>query len=428
MWSSFYFPTFLSIICIQNVRATVPTTVNIGGLFSVFNSDGTPNNETMQLQAAFLMGIEAINNKSDGFYDNLLPGIELKYAIKGSSNGRHINIDAARHLLGHVDIDGDVGVHALINGLVADYQSSAVSSIISEMVDDYSSSLVQGTIDRNFDVSHSKAIEIAPLPVNKGLALQDIICNHFEFRKVAIFFSPNQFGIASLDRFTNGDHCDFDIYFELSIEEKNIELQIGTISEENYDSRVFVILMDEVKAAGHLLETGYKAGLFRLGTQIFLVDEIMDIVALKSGMSPAADTTRILHGIIGIRFWPSYWFHTQSTENNVLFQQWRTRPSTLGTHGGPCNNATDDSGSHYLYQNEAGTVCAGIDFASFATISDITPFASFIFDAVAIAAAGLHHLLITESLPLSSNADVYHDAVVDGAHIFDPFHGKYVLN
>jgi hypothetical protein len=421
MWTPLFCVALLGSGCLL-ATATAPVTVSIGGLFSIFDSDGVPNHETMQLQAAFLMAVEAINNKTDGFYDSILPDTDLKIAVRGV-NQRYNNAIAVSELLDAVDIGGDIGVHALVNGLITD-PTKLTSSIIAEIVMDHSSSLVQGTEANIFDEAVVAAVEVSPLTTDQAWVLQEIICNHFKFRKMGIFFSTSQYGSKSLSEFTNGEYCDFEIHFEMAMEHENIELQISTIAQEDYDARVFVFLMDNPTAAGHLLETAYEAGLFRLGSQIFFVNEIMDVVGLAAGMSPGTDVARLLQGIIGVRFWPSYFFHAPLAGESDFFDRWQKLPSTLGAPGGPCNAATDDSGLRYLYQNDAGTVCAGLDYSSFSSIEEIVPSASFVFDAVVLAAMGLHKLLVTDALPLSSHADVYRQAVINATNSGGPFPGN----
>ena len=420
-------PILLAAVClVASAAASAPPAVNIGGLFSIFDSDGNPDNEAIQLQAAFLMAVEDLNNKSDGMFDDVLPDTQLKFAVRGSSK-RHANVASALELLESVDIGGDVGVHALINGLQSDSHTGAMNAFISESTADFSSSMVQGTIERYYDVTHSVAIEVTPLPVNQGRVLQDILCNRFEYRKIGIFYSTNSFGIETLNRFLNEEYCTFEVYLELAIEDFHVDDVLATVPEEAYDARVFVVLSDEPTSAGHLLESAYAKGLFRLGSQVFLTDEAMAVVGLKEGMRLSSENqkTRMLHGLFGVRFWPSYWFHN-SALGEAFHERWVARASTAGASGGPCDTTQDDSNGQYLYQNDAGTVCAGLDYSSFTSVRDITPMAAFVYDAVVLAAIGLHHLLVTEALPLSSSSGVYHDAVINGTHAREPFAGKCI--
>jgi hypothetical protein len=456
------FPFCLAVLSTASLAvAAVPATVNIGGLFSIFDEDGNPDHDAMQLQAAFVLAIGAINNKADGFYDDILPNTQIKFAIRGD-RGIYKNVVGANDLLSSVSIDGEVGVHALVNGLIANDENAGVVSVLTELIVDHPASLIQGTPDKSFPGSSSAILHSIPAVVDKARALQDIICNHFKFRKLSIFFSPNTFGVESLERFKNGDFCNFEIAFELAIEQKSVEGQVLLIPEKNYVNRVFVLLMDDAVAAGnylflfiylfyfifnqyflfkltyaqtlkinynagHLLEKGYETGLFRLGTQIFLADAVMDVVGLTSGMSPGANVARILAGTIGLQFWPSYYFYVSNPRNDYLFYLWGLTPPTIGSSAGVCNNRTDDSGKRYLYQNDNGSVCAGLDYASFTSLEEITPLFAFVWDAVVMAAAGLHKLLITDGLPLTSTAAVYHETVIGATIDRAPMDGNLIF-
>ncbi len=418
----FLVPLVVCLSALDTVHASVPSSVNIGGMFSLFDSNGVVQNDAVQYLSAFLMAVEDINNKTDGIFDDVLPGTTLKFAIRGTPR-RYDNVIQADELLSSVDIEGEIGIHVLVNGLISGIGEPGVNDIFREIVRDFSASMIQATVDGSYDgEEENTAVHMFPLPVDEGMVLQHLICNHFDYRRVGVLYEPGHFGDAALDRFKSGEFCDFDLAFEIPLGADTVASGVDTLKSQFSDVRVFVILYGDAAVVGELLERGYVTGLFREGRQIFLVEEAMDIPALRSAVSPSVDLAVLLKGVIGTKFWPTYMFESLSRGADFL-ERWSQRPSTAGTPGGPCDTTVDGSGSRFLYQNDAGTVCAGLDYSSFSSVDDLSPLVPFVYDSVIAAAVGLHHLLVTQSLPLSSSAAAYREAVLAGLIAHDPVEG-----
>jgi hypothetical protein len=58
------------------------TQISIGAFYNLNQIDGTLDLSGVQTKEAILMAIREINNKSDGLYDDLLPGIQFKLATQ----------------------------------------------------------------------------------------------------------------------------------------------------------------------------------------------------------------------------------------------------------------------------------------------------------------------------------------------------------
>ena len=383
----------ISSVALLGSPTTPPAAVSIGGLFAPFKKDGSVDQIAIEAQAAFLMAIRDINDKTDGFLDDLLPNTHLRFAIRGSAESFQ-NIVAANDLLSSVSIGGDIGVHALINGLTA--STGDVSVMIDNTAKHYSALHVHAISD-SFP-KYVDGIEMNPVQKFEITAMTDLLCHYFNYHRVGLISSANDYGVAAAQDLFENNPCDIDIALDLSITPDHVRSRLESVAVK--DIRVFLMFFDEAALAGQVLETGYDIGLFRDGTQIFLCDEAQVPALWQQGMSPTADVSRILKGVMGVQYWPTYYFD-KTGEAQSFLQRWASQPSTTGSSGS-CNHSKDDSGSRFLYQNHAGSVCAGLDFSTYTSIDDIDGVVASVYDAVIVAAMSLHEWLVADSNSLSS--------------------------
>jgi hypothetical protein len=123
--------SILILVC-PRVSASIDV-VKLGGLFSPFLNSNV-STRLVEHEAAFLMAIDAINNKGDGVFDDILPNTQLKYALRGGNTPYDI-AQAVTYLLhdvnysvaGH-DLGSDVIVGAFMDSVVATTAISLTSS------------------------------------------------------------------------------------------------------------------------------------------------------------------------------------------------------------------------------------------------------------------------------------------------------------
>ena len=126
---------FLAIACCFYVHciASTSTTMGqlfIGGEFSIVNPDGSFNVDGAHRRAAIQMAVREINNKTDGIYDDILPNVLVKLAVR---DGR---ASFSNTVLQTLDMTNNAfkphGIHAAIGGndnFVADAMAGILAGV-----------------------------------------------------------------------------------------------------------------------------------------------------------------------------------------------------------------------------------------------------------------------------------------------------------
>lgn len=94
------------------MRSAAPAELAIGALYPLYTQYGEIINEGRQQQAAVLMAIDEINNKTDGIADSLLPSTNLLLAVGKLRNTFFGAAEGARHVVR--DSFNGTGVKAII--------------------------------------------------------------------------------------------------------------------------------------------------------------------------------------------------------------------------------------------------------------------------------------------------------------------------
>ena len=102
-------------------------TLFIDGEFPIVNADGSFNAVGAHRRAGLQMAIKEINNKTDGLYDDILPNVIVKYAIRDS----HVTFSNA--VLQTLDMTNNAfkphGIHAVVGGK-DDVVAAAIAGIM----------------------------------------------------------------------------------------------------------------------------------------------------------------------------------------------------------------------------------------------------------------------------------------------------------
>ena len=97
------------------------------GVFPIVNADGSLNYAGAQRRAGFLEAIKEINNKTDGIYDDVLPNVYVKMAVRDS------HVTFSNTVLATLDMTNNVfkphGVHGVI-GAAIDSVTEAIAGIL----------------------------------------------------------------------------------------------------------------------------------------------------------------------------------------------------------------------------------------------------------------------------------------------------------
>ncbi len=98
-------------IAFLNVGSSESDFYNVAVMFPILDSHNMPHIQGNIDAAAMFLAFDAINNKTDGIADDLLPGVELRMVVRsplGSfSRGAETSIDV-------IDARGDDGVIACV--------------------------------------------------------------------------------------------------------------------------------------------------------------------------------------------------------------------------------------------------------------------------------------------------------------------------
>jgi hypothetical protein len=380
------------------VLGSVPSTLSFGGLFSPFQADGSRGEESIQQLAAFVMAVNEINNKTDGIFDSLLPDTELKIIVEPCINFRD-TVAAVEQMTEVTHVSGNVGVSASIMALDS-HISAWAAKLFTESKTVVANSLFLGEQARGAEEEFPYNMQITPESHMQGHALQSLLCREYAVQSIAVISLTSDMGALSYDNLVDHKFCSLSILvhqvFNDDITEDHVHEEM-TAAFVNDNAEVFVLMLDGRVGSMVMLE-GYKQGLFRTGRQIFGTEEMLTADFMTAvGADPVVDTVDMLRGLIVVQHFPEYHAVMTSGDANGFVSRWRKQAPTAGASLGVCDTSTDDgSPSNYLYRNDDGSVCSGLNFSSFATDgSDIAAHVTATYDAVLLLALGVHHLFYT---------------------------------
>jgi ABC-type branched-subunit amino acid transport system substrate-binding protein len=386
--------------------ASTVSEVRIGGSFPLLLSDGSVDPYGPQYLAAFLMAIEDVENKTDGLWDNLLPNVSIKYAIRGSP-GPFIDdcsagVDFARRVF------NKQGVHGVIGG-ANDVASRALGQVFK-----YPKMVQVAYGSQGFDLSYS-----FPYPyyfrttvddLFYGTAMADIIVNHFGWKKISIFAITDFYSgsaTAQLENIVTSKGIEVISTHEFGSGTEDLSKPIQ--EAKSYGSRIFMFYGLKPTDVRRLLRQGYEKGLFYEGTQI--VGDANTVSAdiwtnesqpSSSNLSRDPEIMRIMSGVIGIKLLSSF----NGDLGERFISKWKKQRNTFSYADDgvtqECKIAMDSDGGTELYRanntdsdGKVTTVCTGVTFTQFLKDdgSDIAPLASITYDATIALLKGLHTVI-----------------------------------
>jgi hypothetical protein len=350
--------------------------VKIGGVFDPSDS------QSVLGESSFLLALRHLNNKSDGFYDNLLPNTELLMAARLRHNG----MDIAQSLLYMLD-----DVNFLSSGSGVDVIAAVIPSkknFIGLLADEDIAIIAN---DIGFGVS---APQFFPSPPFQGRYLQKLLCQ-YGYSRVAIITSANEFGTKSFGYLTDQTFCALDVLYRASF-----DANIAPDGDEVWvdikqtGTTVVVVLVDDLALGAAILKSGYESDALLPYMQVFVSDSMLK----DSLASLLPDSSIVLQGLIGVTYSPQ--------PSTAFAHSWRTQTSTLGSTGNCAFGVDDSTDANPLY--EFGSDCIGLDFASFSPDGrDIPSSALDTYDAIIAMAYGLHELIEVQGKSTIDKADLY---------------------
>lgn len=395
--------TLLQFVNLGSTATIIPSEVRIGGFFPMFlPGSSTVDKNGIQYLAAFLMALREINNKHDGYYDDLLPRTKIVASIR-ISKGNDTHPDFIDDVYDAIYVAAKAFNGTGVQANIATASNSA-SNNVAQIFNGFKLVQVAYGSTGSF-LSYS-----TPFPYYyrtcsddafQGYALAEIISMHFHWKSVSVFSSIDSYGSDLFQQFSiRANQVGINI---VSIHQFRAGLLDFTPLIQNcltHGTRIFVLFMAG-SDAGPLLEQGYKLGLFgRQGTQIIGSNQIVSPKAWNA-MSETAPVQSILNGAMAVS--QSFTYDTSTLKD--FARRWVHQNDTVTvdpiTGIETCHTGVDDDGSTYLYQGqvkEAGQTvmkCAGLQFkkqfgSDGSGIADYAPFA---YDAVVALAQGLHNTI-----------------------------------
>jgi 7 transmembrane sweet-taste receptor of 3 GCPR/Receptor family ligand binding region len=332
-----------------------PTKITIAGLFNAFNykADGTliKNEEESQHFAAFMMAVDEINHQTAGLYNNLLIEMALipgqKFYQSYPSNPYFDGSASAYEVyLAYPTVVGSVVTNSGLSQAAASASSmNAFGSV----------SALSATSASTFNDAHEfpMTLQIPSSTSAEATTLSALIIKQ-KWKNIVLISTTDVVGIDS--------YASFLFAFPDIIVAKAIFISFGTLdlSSQIAEARatgatIFVLFLDGT-TAGHLLEQGYNAGLFRDGTQV-LATSTSKFKDIRAALTPAGllNEARILKGFMTTAPFPEYYFSTP--QGQAFISRFRNLPPSMKVDPSSgvksCNNRSliYNDGSYFMKQN-----------------------------------------------------------------------------
>ena len=398
---------FVTVISVwrQLLATSTPSTtgikgqLNVGAIFPTIDATGALNTVAMMRQAGFILAVREINNKTDGIFDDILPNVHVRIAVRDSHQ------TFANTVLAALDMIKTIGVQAVI-GAGDDFVSEALASIL-QGVDLPQISYGSTAAELSHSENYPTFMRVVPSDAYQGTVIADMIRHKFGWTRAIAFASSDNFGADAILEFRHTAQVNGLVTtYEGSFTTGTVDFS-GLIAEAlPFDCRVFAFLISSPADAAILLMQGFDAGLFSSSTTFFFTLQLDTPALYRAVVQKYGHYS--LRG--AIQLYPSiqYW-KTQPT-GKVYLQRYLSQPDTVTVVNGRqiCHNDTDDTG-RYLYRVVPTTlapndpsVCAGLQFGHYkADGSDTSTYMGFVYDATMAYFQAIDYLLKHGNLTLA---------------------------
>jgi ABC-type branched-subunit amino acid transport system substrate-binding protein len=339
-----YWILFILIICVRS-SALVPSTINLGGIFNIYDANGVADTKAMQHMSAFLLAIDQINKRTD-----ILPNTTINYVIRNAYDLAGADIA--------VDIMSDQGVPAVISSL-----SSSESYNINVVAN--ANEVVTLNSGRSSEISSTKdfqySFQTSPLESYQGKLFQRLLCDSSDrnYSRVIVYASGDVDNFQIIDSLQNGEKCFVQIVnvytFPSLVASSSFTTAINRGIEDQVTT-VYVMMPEDMAAA--FISEAYRHGLLRLGVSLICSSNLLT----DSFISKLGNPDHELKGMFIVDDFP--YFNIRTTQQgNKFLNSFINQSSTLAT----CGSVVDVTGYRYLYRNgsAASGPCIGLDYSSY---------------------------------------------------------------
>lgn len=244
--------------------ATTPSVLKIGGIFSPFSSIGTIDVSQAENIAALLLAVKQINDKSDGIADHLLPDSQIVFALEYAYD-YVTGTNAALNLLDSFYGSGVLGIIDGIDGepaIAVDNILASTNTFVHVTAASVDSILAYAS-------ENPYTIKLNPLNNYQGLVYQDILCNHFKYRNIAVLTTTDYDGVSTIAELLDGTICNLRAltYFTFDLTTTDFSSYLSASAKSG--AAVYLIMVDSLDMTSLILEQGYNLGVFTTGLCIF---------------------------------------------------------------------------------------------------------------------------------------------------------------
>ena len=372
----------LYFICIitDSVCSTLTQEVRIGALFPLSNvKSGAENLNGSQWLAGSLMAIHDLNERFAN--RNIVFKVAVRDTKRTFSNTVFGTFDLVEKVFdkngSHIVVGA--GLNSLTEAIAYVLKDFEVAQIAYAS---NSTALSHPTLFPYFS-------RVYPSSSYESSAIADIISNYFDYSRVILIHSSDDYGLDGATQFyIAADRLKISVIATVKIEYFDTSTKSSIEMLTNYDCRVFVLIMSDVRQSGKLILQGSSLGLFSEKTVIFSSGSLFTSELWLSLSTDSSTISRIMSGLFVISNADDDW--KISPDGRAFLQRFRSLPDTkiFSINGSViCNNMTDDDGSFYLYQFSVTGLppyrCTGLSFKKFAADgSDISPFTAYSYDAM----------------------------------------------
>ena len=392
---------FVVALLLSCVGVVLGTDIHIGGIFNVWNEDTTLRRDGQEALAAFLLAIEEINDKTDGIYDNILQGYELKPAI-GWDATDYVGAVKVAFDLDALKPNPPVAIISSLTDATAIAVTNVLESVKAVHIITHATSA-----ELSKGVDYPYKIRLCQCESFFGYVLQRALWDYFHYKRIAIFSTVEYFSTQSLHALTSfGSDTDtskhhFQILYE-TILEPGEDFTTQILDAKATGALVFVLLTDPETTAS-LLVDGKRLGLFPEGSSIFCHSQSASskTIANLQALDPDHDPDYYFAGFMSFQPAPNYGL--QVTDFGKSFaSRFKTHPRTYNSTNPAFCDAKRDYRQRQIF-TRSSYPCGGLDFTEYAsgakTMDDYT---GYVFDAVWALAFALHDILITQGISKSN--------------------------
>ena len=364
-------------------------------------SEFLPSHTGIQNLAAIKMAIDELNNKTDGIFDDILPETQIKFACRvnpTSFTDTAIEvIDLETVAFGGLGIE--VAIGALTNNL-----SQSMSSFLQDM-DILQIGYSPGSIMSHNDL-YTNFMRTYPSDALDAMWVSEVLVNHYGYQRAAVFSATED--TDSSDSLVEFSENAATIGLNIAVTELfSVDTTDFTSVIEDalqYDPRIIVILAQPANTAA-IVEQGYALGLVKEGVMVVGTSYSAppNVVNYFTNAS-VSEVATMMKGFVVITPETNW---TLSPLGQQFIERFQKIPNTISYNVNGtaiCDNATDDDGSFYLYQQHLNYnasqpwMCAGLIHSAF-DASNIYLITAYAYDALTAMFMGLHEMVYTEPFP-----------------------------